>query len=149
MPLSYTMHERVSPAPPAVPAPTQTKFLGRDIKFDSDTEVGAAGRYVLVEGAAALRQAVYHVLVTPRGAYRRFPNYGVGLLEVIGRPLTQAGRDELVDQITQGLLQLRRVEAVSAVALLQPDPYTLQTQIAIRAAGRAVRFQPFDFRRST
>lgn len=145
--LSYTMHDRVTPAPQAVRAPDLARRFGRDVKFAVDTEVDPAGRYVMVESTAALRQAVYHVLVTEPGAYRRYPNYGVGLLRYLGKPLTVAAVDEIKNRISAGLLQLRRVDAVREVAVAQPDAYTLQAQIAVSAAGRLVRFQPFDFRR--
>lgn len=146
--LSYTMHDRVSPTPSAVRAPDQVRQFGRDIRFAGETEVGPDGRYVVVEGTRALRQAVYNVLVTSPGSYRRFPSYGVGLLDFLGRAINAAQVDEIKNRITEGLLQLRRVDAVREVAVDQPDAYSLRVHVALSAAARVVRFQPFDIRRA-
>lgn len=145
--LTYTMHERVTPTPPAVRPADLARQFGRDIKLQNDTEVGPDGRYLLVQDTRALRQAVYNCLRTEPGSLRRFPSYGVGLLRYIGRTITQARTDEIKNRLQEGLLQLRRVDSVSEVAIDQPDPYTLRVHVKITAAGRLVRFQPFDFRR--
>lgn len=147
MGLKYTIHDRVTPAPPAIQAANQTRAFGQDIKFSEDTEVTPAGRYVLVQGLPAFRQAVYHALITEPGSYRRFPDYGVGLLRFVGRELTPARVDEVKNRISEGLLKLRRVEAVRELAVLQLSAYALQVHVALLAAARTVRFQPFDFRR--
>jgi phage baseplate assembly protein W len=147
MGLAYSMHLRSTPVPPQARTRTQELAFGRDLKFAGDYEVAPGGDYVQVEGLAALRQAVYLALITEPGSYKYRPNYGVGIMAFVGKPATSARLEELRARIIGGLQRLRRIEQVKEVAVEQTDSYTVKVNLLIIAAGRTVRFNPFEFRR--
>ncbi len=133
------------------PAPqTETRALGRDIKYSGENfEVTADGDYLMVEGPPALRQAVYWCLITNPGDYKLRPRYGVGIERFVGRPLTISNKEEIKELLRLNLLQMRRIEEVSQIAVENgADNNSLFIHLTIRAAGRVVRFSPFEFRRT-
>lgn len=146
--LLYTLHRRVSGAPPQVSSAERVRALGRDLKWAGDTEIAAAGDYVLVEGDAALRQAIYLCLITSPGQYKYRPLYGVGLLSYLGKPGSPARIEEMKARTREGLQRLRRVESVSEIAIAMLETHTIKVQLAVKAAGRTVRFDPFTLSRA-
>lgn len=127
----------------------ETRALGLDIKFNGENfEYTADGDYLMVEGPPALRQAVYHVLITNPGDYKLRPAYGVGIERFVGRPLTSANKEEIKELLRRNLLQMRRIEQVAQIAVeTGDDNNSLFIHLTIRAAGRVVRFTPFEFSR--
>ncbi len=149
MPLVYYMPPIDSGDLPGPESQTEARALGRDIKFDGENfGYTADGDYLMVEGPPALRQAVYNCLITTPGDYKLRPQYGVGIERFVGRPLTTANKEEIKELLRRNLLQMRRIEQVAQIAVeVGAENNSLFIHLTIRAAGRVVRFSPFEFRR--
>ncbi len=126
----------------------QLRLLGKDIKFDGDKHVSPSGDYVLVEGMAAMRQSIYHRLITKPGEYARNPGYGVGIQLYVKRRRTPSVLDELHNRIVDQLSLDPRIEEVVA---LRVERITdgIRVAIKITVAGRTLEFRPFEFTERT
>lgn len=149
MPLAYYLPVLSHGNLPGPSPEDQTRALGRDIKFNGlNFEVTSDGDYVLVEGTNALRQAVYNCLITTPSDYKLRPNYGVGIESYVGKPLTNATKEEIKELLRRNLLQMHRIEQVTQLDVTSGDDNnSLFILLTIRAAGRVVRFSPFQFSR--
>lgn len=123
----------------------QTRLLlGKDIYFDGDYRVTAAGDWLTVEGEEAVRQAVYRRLLTRPGEYRVRPSYGCGVQSYVRKRNRPSEREELIARIKSNLLEDDRIEAVSSV-IVDVDEDTLIIKVAVKINGRTLTFQPFKF----
>jgi len=123
----------------------QNVLLGKDILFNGDYQLTSAGDYVLLSGLEALRQAIYRRLLTRPGEYKLRPEYGVGVLDFVKKRRVQSTLDVLEQRIVDQLSFEQRIEEVVAVVV---DRITdgLQVKVVIRAAGKTLKFEPFDFK---
>lgn len=119
-------------------------LLGCDILFDGDMHVSAAGDYVLVEGEEAMRQSIYHRLLTRPGEYRRNPEYGVGVMSYVKRRRTTSVLDHLRGRIVDQLSLDKRIEEVISVTIENIDN-GIKIALKVRISGKAIEFRPFNF----
>ncbi len=123
-------------------------LLGKDLLFDGDYGISAAGDYVLLEGIEALRQAIYRRLLTRPGEFRARPEYGVGVLDFVKKRNTLATLDELRQRVFDQLSLDDRISEVRSV-VVETIVDGLQIGVVIEAAGETLRFEPFDFRQAS
>lgn len=140
----FTVVPGAAPAPPDA-ADERMRLLGKDIYFDGDYAVTAAGDYATVEGVAALRASIYRRLITRPGEFRARPNYGVGITDFVKKRNTTATLDELRQRVMDQLSLDPRVAEVGEV-VVEPIEDGLRLGIVVQAAGRTLKFEPFDFR---
>lgn len=120
------------------------RLFGTDIYFENDFVVTSAGDYLLRSGIANLKAAIYRRLITRPGEYKFVPEYGVGIRDYVKKRSNAATIDSLRTAITEQLLRERRIDSVERVAL-DVTPDAINVGIVIKAAGRALRFRPFQF----
>lgn len=122
------------------------RLLGRDVMFDTDYHVGPDRDWVLVEGLDALKQSLYHRLITKPGEYRLRPSYGCGVLSYVKKRNRPAELAELRQRVVDQLLADRRVDEVIGVTI-EPLPDGAQgitVTIAVRASGLELNFTPLS-----
>jgi phage baseplate assembly protein W len=119
--------------------------LARDIFFDSDYLVSRDGDWTVVEGTEAMRQALYHRLITSPGEFKMRPDYGVGVLDFVKEAMTAAMVEQLKTRIRTNLLQDRRIQDV-AVSVQQLEN-ALRLNVIVTIKGQRMTFRPFDFAR--
>ena len=145
---SYSWTIPASPANVAVGSlqqDEQAKLLGKDVLFNGDYAVTAAGDYVLVEGLTALRAAVYRRLLTRPGEYKARPEYGVGIMDFVKRRNVPTTLAEIRQRVTDQLSLDPRISEVREV-VVEAFPDGIKLGIVIQASGKTLTFQPFDFR---
>lgn len=123
----------------------QAILLGKDVLFNGDYAVTAAGDYVLVEGLAALRAAVYRRLLTRPGEFKARPEYGVGIMDFVKRKNVPGTIAELRQKVTDQLSLDPRISEVRDI-VVEAFPDGIKLGVVIQAAGKTLTFQPFDFR---
>ena len=126
------------------------RLFGKDILFDGDLRVSAAGDYVLLEGEEVLRQAIRHRLATVPGEYKAEPTYGVGVHRFVERRNRPDERQELEGLIRDQLSLESRINRVNEVVVeafttTNPPQAGIKIGIAVDAAGGALRFKPLTF----
>jgi phage baseplate assembly protein W len=99
-------------APTAAGQDERARLLGRDILFDGDYHVTPDGDWQVVEGLAAIRQWIYHCLITNPGEFRARPEYGAGLKRYVKEPKTPALLAQLKTQTRTALLRNKRLQDV-------------------------------------
>ena len=124
-------------------ADERARQLGKDVVFDGDFHVFPDGDWTLVTGLEAVRQAIYHRLITRPGEYKARPEYGVGVQDFVKEEKTSAKVEELKTRIRTQLLQDRRIEGVEvAVEVLES---AVKVAVSVRVKGTALTFRPFLF----
>jgi phage baseplate assembly protein W len=118
---------------------------GRDILFDDDFHVASNHDWQLVEGEAALRQWVYHCLITSPGEYAARPDFGVGVEDFLKEELTESRQAELTTRIKTNLQRDKRIQSASAVVDAFDDGNGLTVSITIVVRGQALTLRPFAF----
>lgn len=137
------------PTPGTVQASDERlRLLGKDIYFDGDYSVNGAGDYALLEGVDALRQAIYHRLITRPGEFRLRPTYGVGVSKFVKKRRIQAELDDLKGKIVDQLSLDPRVDEVVNVTVERIDD-GVKIGLIVRAAGDTLKFRPFQFNETT
>lgn len=121
----------------------RARLLGKDIFFDGDFHVAPDGDWLLVAGLEAMRQAVYHRLITRPGEFKYRPEYGVGCQDYVKEEKTPARISELQTRIRAQLLRDRRIESV-AVAIEELES-ALKVSVGVTVNGQALTFRPFLF----
>ena len=127
-------------------AKQQDRLLGQDIlfTFDGELPVGSKGDFMLIGGLDNLRQAIYRRLITRPGEYKFVPSYGVGVPSYLKQRRTQTNLKQLEARIRENLLRERRIEQVVDVSI-ENITDGIKVNIAVKAAGRFLRFRPFEF----
>ena len=120
------------------------RFFGTDIYFRNDYSITAQGDFLLIDGIANLREAIYRRLLTRPGEYKFVPEYGVGISSFVKRKASGEVLDELETAIREQLLREERIESVERIAI-EPTESGLNISLIVRASGRALRFRPFSF----
>ncbi len=99
-------------APGAASADQRLLLLGKDILFDGDFHVTPDGDWQLVEGLAAIRQWIYHCLITNPGEFKMRPDYGCGVKRYVKEEKTAALMAQLKTQVRTQLLRNKRLQDV-------------------------------------
>lgn len=120
------------------------KQFGTDIYFENDYRLTARGDFALLDGIANLRQAIYHRLITRPGEYKFVPEYGVGIQTYVKRKRTVTNKDLLTNNIREQLLRDKRIADVPQI-VIEDIKDGIQVGIVVVAAGKALRFRPFQF----
>lgn len=132
----------------APPTAEEADFYGRDLYFDGDLEVSAAGDYATVDGVENLRRSVLRRLMVRPGEYRLRPDYGVGLPLYVKKRLTDSVRSELRDRIVAQLKRDARIEKVIEVSVSNEtfnNVTYLRVLVRVQSRGKRVDFEPFLF----
>lgn len=135
----------LTPTPGATFQPNETEIdlFGVDILFDDDLLVTASGDYALVEGYAALRQAILIRLITTPGEYAVRPDFGCGLMLWVKKRMTKAERDNLRQTIIEQLSQeerIQKVEEVTVESLTSDNTTGIKVSVRVTALGRENSF---------
>ncbi len=126
----------------------QVLLLGKDIFFNGDFDVNAAGDFVLLEGLEAVRQSIYRRLMTRPGEFKLRPEYGVGVINFVKKRRIQSTVDQLRQRIVDQLsLDTRIAEVLDVVVEQITDG--LKVGIVVRVAGETLKFRPFLFTEQT
>ncbi len=119
-----------------------------DLAFVEDLSVTASGDFDVMSGLVNLRQAVLRRIMTKPGTVLHRPQYGVGLVEFQGAPMTLDVQRQLAKRITEQLPRDPRVEKVLSLSLSSED-YTadkLSISVTVEAIGLgAVEFEYTPF----
>jgi len=142
---SYTLTALGANQAPGTAQGQEELLLGKDILFDGDYHVGPTGDWVLLSGLDALRQAIYRRLMVRPGEYRVRPEYGVGVMDFVKKRRLPTTVDELRQRIVDQLSLDERIDEVLDV-VVENIQDGLQVGVVIRAAGKSLKFEPFDFR---
>lgn len=120
-------------APTSTVASVLRDAMGVDILFTDDTTITPAGDYQTVGGHDNLRLALLRRLITRPGTYRLHPEYGGGIGDYLGKPNTQATRDQLRQAVLDQLSLEPRVESVEQVEV---QSETINGVRIVRISGR-------------
>jgi phage baseplate assembly protein W len=137
MPIVWTM-----PATPAVSPPllrSAARLLGRDVRFDSDYDVGANGDYITVEEVAAAKQSVVNEARTSPGELAAVPDYGMGLAAAVRKAASKAVRDETGNRVRERLRRNQRLSQVVDVAVTTDEDGLLRVDVTANVAGKEQR----------
>jgi phage baseplate assembly protein W len=135
----HTFHLPARPAVGAIGGARDEELFGLDVLFDGDYHVGANGDSVLLDGEAALRQALRHRLITTPGDFATRPEYGCGVLAFVKEEMSPAALQQLALTIKKQIPEEPRVDAVLGVDLESPSSGRLTITILVRAKGKAIR----------
>lgn len=98
--------------------------------FGNDLQVGASGDLAAVRGTEFSTQRVLRRLLTPVGGYIFHPEYGAGLPQDIGEPLTEIKLTEIRAKILSNiLLETSVAQNPPPQITLRPIPNGLFCQI--------------------
>lgn len=122
----------------------QQRQLGTDIFFNGDLPVSKSGDYIPIAGLENLRLAIIRRLLTRPGEYKFVPEYGVGVQTWVKKRRTPDIIKSLESRIRANLLREKRIDQVVDVAV-ENITDGIKINIAVRAAGRFLRFRPFEF----
>ena len=122
-------------------------ILGVDIMFnDNDFHVTSAGDFIILSGKKALKQAIYHRLMTRPGEFKVRPSYGVGLFSYVKKRLRQGDLSELKARIIDQLsLEPRIEEVVDVFVEILSTNDGVKIGIKIKAAGEEFEMRTIAF----
>jgi len=118
--------------------------FGTDLHYEGDYSSTSKGDYLLVSGFAALRQAIYHRLITRPGEYAFEPDYGIGIQSFVKKKIVSTTIDDLEIRIRTQLLRERRISSIRTL-IINPISGGVEIYLVIDASGRALQFRPFRF----
>lgn len=121
-------------------------FFGDDVYFTDDLQMTAAGDYAIASEEQAIRQGIYHRIITRPGEFKVRPNYGIGAQDYVKKSTSKAHRDELRQKILDGLAQDKRLDKIIEVvieALTLNGRPGFKIYIKAQIQGRARTLQPF------
>lgn len=117
--------------------------LGVDIMFDGDYHLTADRDYVLVRGLAAIKQSIYHRLITKPGEFRLRPSYGVGVLSYVKKRNRPAELQDLQQRIIDQLsLDPAIDEVLDATVENLEDAPGIRLGLKIRVRSTVLQFRP-------
>jgi len=140
MPITLTTPGSVSVA---APNETEIDLFGVDIRFDDDVTVTASGDYAVVEGYAALRQAILIRLITNPGEYATQPDFGCGITRWVKKRMSKSDRDSLRQTIIEQLSKEERIQKVEEVlveSLTSNNTTGVKVSVRVTALGRENSF---------
>ncbi|HUV32829.1 MAG TPA: hypothetical protein VMW31_04585 [Devosiaceae bacterium] len=107
-------------------------FLGTTVAYDEDGDWAVEnGRLKLLSEADSLRQALGHRVVTSAGDLLMHPEYGAGLPDEVGVPMSPDNVQELCNKLRHVLLAEPRVAEVLSVTS-QQSSRTLTITASVR-----------------
>ena len=118
-------------------------FFGIDILFEDDLQVTASGDYALVEGYAALRQAILIRLITVPGEYAVQPDFGCGVPSWVKKRMSKSDKDSLRQTIIEQLSKeerIQKVEEVTVESLTSEDTTGVKVSVRVTALGKENSF---------
>jgi phage baseplate assembly protein W len=111
--------------------------LGCDLDISTgDFTMGPGGDLVMVASLAALQQRLYLRALTAAGSLLLHPTYGIGLGQLVARPLTAAQLTHVQGALSAQLALEPAITSVVSVDLEQPDSRTLRISVLVEVAGR-------------
>jgi phage baseplate assembly protein W len=140
-----------SPVPAGSLDEALSQLFGQDLMFDSDFHLDSAGDYLLLDGKAALKQALYHRLLVSPGEYALRPEYGAGLARLVKRRMTRSEIDSIEQRIVEQLSRDDRIEKVvevKAESYAIGDKPGIKVYVKILVVGEEIRL-PFNFQDRT
>ena len=91
-------------------------FLGTTVAYDADGDWAVEnGQLKLLSEADSLRQALGHRVITSKGDLLMHPEYGAGLPDEVGVPMSPDSIQELCNKLKHVLLAEPRVAEVTDV----------------------------------
>lgn len=114
-----------------------------DLYHEDDFALGATGDITLVSGQDNLRQAIYHRLVTVKGSLAHRPDYGVGLKNYLGAPLTPNTQLEIMREIQDQFTREERIDALTGLEFAERDGAVI-IKLSYRPRGGAERQESFE-----
>jgi phage baseplate assembly protein W len=124
-----------------------SQLFGQDLMYDNDLHLDSAGDYLLLDGKAALKQALYHRLMVSPGEYALRPEYGAGLARLVKRRMSRSELDGIEQRIVEQLSRddrIERVIEVKAESYSIGDKPGLKVYVKILVVGQEIRL-PFSF----
>lgn len=104
------------------------RFLGADVQLGDDGAILLnAGDFAVCEGEACLLQDLRHRLITTMGDLLMEPDFGAGLPDEVGRPLSAASLARLKAMVRRQLLDDPRVKE------LELEIWQLENALIIKA----------------
>lgn len=135
-----------STAPSRAGQDERRRLLGRDILFDGDYHVTPDGDWQVIEGLDAMRQAIYHRLITRPGEFKARPEYGVGIYDYVKEAKTPAMLAQLKTRIRTNLLRDRRISDVEVTLEdLTGNLPGLKVGVTVLIAGERLNLGAFVF----
>lgn len=128
---------------PEEPNETEIDLFGVDILFEDDLRVTASGDYALVEGYAALRQAIFIRLITTPGEYAVQPDFGCGIASYVKKRMSKSDKDSLRQTIIEQLSKeerIQKVEEVTVESLTMDGTTGVKVSVRVTALGRENSF---------
>ena len=106
-------------------------FLGTTVAFDSDGDLAVEnGRVKLLSDQDSLRQALAHRVMSSKGDLLMHPEYGAGLPDEIGVPMSPDANQELCNKLKHVLLDEPRVaEVLSVTSVASSSVLTLTASV--------------------
>lgn len=127
------------------------ELFGQDLFHDTDLHLDAADDYVLLDGVAALKQALYLRLLVSPGEYALRPEYGAGLGRLVKRRMSRSELDGIEQRVIEQLSRDDRIERVIEVkteSFTIGDKPGLKVYVKILVIGQEIRL-PFTFQERT
>lgn len=116
--------------------------LLRDLRFKDDYDITPQGDLGLVEGVDNVKQALMHRLLTTKGTLVHRPDFGVGIKNFLGAPMSFETQREIAVQIQAQFLNDSRVAGVNSIQILEseinPFSVTISVEVEIEGQGGAL-----------
>lgn len=128
---------------PDLASETEIDLFGVDIQFSDDLLVTASGDYAVVQGYAALKQAIYIRLITAPGEYAVQPDFGCGITRWLKKRMSKSDKDSLRQTIIEQLSKeerIQKVEDVTVESLTLNNTTGIKVSVRVTALGRENSF---------
>lgn len=130
---------------------TINEALKTDLAFTDDLKVTSSGDLDVISGLDNLREAVLRRMLTRPGSLVHRPDYGVGLVDFKGAPVTLTTKRQLATRIREQLTLDPRIDRVVSVSVSSEDatPETITIVVRAEVAGYGeteLEYTPFDTR---
>lgn len=122
------------------------RVIGRDVRFDGNLQLTAAGDYVVDNGRDRLKAWLYRAWAIEAGEYAvpGRENFGAGARTAVKRPATKGRLAELRARMEAVALTNPAVESVEEL-IIQADSTkrnTFKIYAKIRSRGELIRYNP-------
>lgn len=112
-----------------------------DFRFGDDFDITPQGDLGLVTGVDNIRQALLSRLLTTKGTLVHRPEYGVGIKNFLGAPLSFDTQRQLATQMEAQFLQDLRVTGINTIQIQEnennPFSVTIWANVEIEGQGEA------------
>jgi len=126
-----------------------TEVMLTDIAHKSDYVRTTTGDRALVSGLENYKDALFRRLITSPGSIVHRPDYGVGIKNYQGAPLSLEKQRELVVRIEEQFLRDPRTEKVVGISFKTPpdNPSMTKILVSVKPVGYdevEMQFTPFE-----